>query len=166
MLHDNRFVAEIPQLRRYAHYLTRDITAAEDLLQDCLVHGISRVHLWKEGTDLRAWLATILRHRFINQARRSAVERKILGEITRNSVSIYAANQDVRLEVRDLDNALKRLPAMQREVLLQVGIEELRPMDIAKRSGVSVKTIRTRLFRGRAKLHRELAGAERASAPH
>ena len=51
---------EIPRLRRYARALTRDVNAADDLVQDCLARALSKVHLWQPGTDLRAWLFTIL----------------------------------------------------------------------------------------------------------
>ena len=66
--------AEIPRLRRYAHALTRDAVAADDLVQDCLVRGLAKQHLWKEGTDLRAWLFTILHNQYVNQVRRAVRE--------------------------------------------------------------------------------------------
>ena len=51
---------EISRLRRYARALTRDVIAADDLVQDCLTRALDKLHLWQEGTDLRAWLFTIL----------------------------------------------------------------------------------------------------------
>ena len=59
--------AEIPRLRRYARALTRDISAADDLVQDCLARALSKVHLWQAGTDLRAWLFTILHNQYVNR---------------------------------------------------------------------------------------------------
>jgi RNA polymerase sigma-70 factor, ECF subfamily len=56
----SRGVEEIPRLRRYARALTRDVAAAADLVQDCLMRAVSKGHLRQEGTDLRAWLFTIL----------------------------------------------------------------------------------------------------------
>ena len=53
--------AEIPRLRRYARALTRDVVRADDLVQSCLTRAIAKQHLWQPGTDLRAWLFTILR---------------------------------------------------------------------------------------------------------
>src|SRR3977135_930258 len=52
--------AEIPRLRRYARALARDVAAADDLVQDCLTRALGKLHLWQDGTDLRAWLFTIL----------------------------------------------------------------------------------------------------------
>jgi len=52
--------AQIPRLTRYARVLTRDPVAADDLVQECLTRALGKMHLWEEGTDLRAWLFTIL----------------------------------------------------------------------------------------------------------
>ena len=65
---------EIPRLRRYARALTRDASRADDLVQSCLVRAIAKQHLWQEGTDLRAWLFTILHNQNVNDVRRSARE--------------------------------------------------------------------------------------------
>ena len=54
--------AEIPRLRRYARALTRDTVRADDLVQSCLARGVAKQHLWEYGTDLRAWLFTIMQH--------------------------------------------------------------------------------------------------------
>src|SRR5260370_42563872 len=74
-----RIAAEIPRLRRYARALTRDVTAADDLVQDCLTRALSKVHLWQEGTDLRAWLFTILHNQYVNQVRRAVREGTAVG---------------------------------------------------------------------------------------
>src|ERR1700730_2276835 len=64
-LHDE-IVALIPRLERYARVLTRDVIGADDLVQDCLVRALGKIHLWEQGTDLRAWLFTILHHQHIS----------------------------------------------------------------------------------------------------
>ena len=61
--------AEIPRLRRYARALARDVAAADDLVQDCLARALGKLHLWQEGTDLRAWLFTILHNTALNRFR-------------------------------------------------------------------------------------------------
>src|ERR1043166_4068980 len=66
--------AEIPRLRRYARALTRDMTRADDLVQSCLVRALAKSHLWQPGTDLRAWLFTILHNQHVNDVRRSVRE--------------------------------------------------------------------------------------------
>src|SRR5262249_22301125 len=66
--------AEIPRLRRYALALTRDRSRGDDLVQSCLTRALTKRHLWQEGTDLRAWLFTILHNQHVNEVRRSARE--------------------------------------------------------------------------------------------
>src|SRR6202040_4231021 len=66
--------AQIPRLRRYARALTRDFSRADDLVQNCLTRAVAKQHLWQYGTDLRAWLFTILHHQHVNDVRRSIRE--------------------------------------------------------------------------------------------
>ena len=66
--------AEIPRLRRYARALTRDVVQADDLVQDCLTRALTKQHLWQPGTDLRAWLFTILHNQHYTELRRSVRE--------------------------------------------------------------------------------------------
>jgi DNA-directed RNA polymerase specialized sigma24 family protein len=72
-----RLKSEIPRLRRDAQRLTQSSGRAEDLVQSCLVRALNKQHLWREGTDLRAWLFTILHNEFVSQTRRLALERSI-----------------------------------------------------------------------------------------
>src|SRR4030095_7935850 len=65
---------EIPRLRRYARALTRDVSRADDLVQSCLTRAVAKQHLWQPGTDLRAWLFTILHNQHVNDVRRSVQE--------------------------------------------------------------------------------------------
>ena len=65
-----RDIEAIPRLRRYARALTRDLVAADDLVQDCLTRALGKLHLWREGTDLRAWLFTILHNQHVSRIRR------------------------------------------------------------------------------------------------
>src|SRR5688572_33308388 len=65
-------VAHIPQLRRYARALTGDRWAADDLVQDTLERACGRWNLWRAGTDLRAWLFTVMHNLFVDGARRAA----------------------------------------------------------------------------------------------
>ena len=66
--------AEIPRLRRYARALTRDVSRADDLVQSCLTRAVAKQHLWQPGTDLPAWLFTILHNQYVNEVRRSIRE--------------------------------------------------------------------------------------------
>jgi RNA polymerase sigma-70 factor (ECF subfamily) len=145
----NRIEQEIPRLRRYARALTRDPSAADDLVQDCLARALAKAHLWQEGTDLRAWLFTILHNQYVNTVRRSVREGTVV-EVSDTEPSLVApAVQTKRLELRDLERALAKLPAEQRQVLLLVGMEGLRYEEVAEILGVPVGTVRSRLSRGR-----------------
>ncbi len=157
---------EIPRLRRYARALTRDINAADDLVQDCLTRALSKVHLWQKGTDLRAWLFTILHNQYVNHVRRAVREGAAVGLSDSEPLLTSAPNQSKRLELRDLERAIARLPEEQRSVLLLVGLEGMRYEEVAQVLDVPVGTIRSRLSRGREML-RQLMGMvpEREAEP-
>src|SRR6185295_13110591 len=117
MSEDDALIAQqIPRLRRYARALTGDRNAADDLVQDTLERALSRFHLWRQGSDLRAWLFTIMHNIYVNQTRsRIRHPHEQLDE---------AAADDLRARdtdwgtLRDIDEALARLPGEQRSVLL------------------------------------------------
>jgi RNA polymerase sigma factor (sigma-70 family) len=149
--------AEIPRLRRYARSLTRNDDAADDLVQECLVRALSNRHLWADGTDLRAWLFTIMHNQNVNFVRR-AVRQGPEVEVSETEPSLArAAHQSHRLELRDLDRALALLPEEQRSVILLVGLEGMAYEAAAEVVGVPVGTVRSRLSRGREEL-RKLMG--------
>jgi RNA polymerase sigma-70 factor, ECF subfamily len=149
-----RLVKQIPRLRRYARALTRDVTAADDLVQDCLLRAVSKSHLWQEGTDLRAWLFTILHNQHINDARRAvrAGGTMAISDIEPEPALTNAPDQDKRLELRDLERAFGKLPDEQRLALLLVGMEGMNYNEAAAVLDVPIGTIRSRLSRGREAL--------------
>ena len=146
--------AEIPRLRRYARALARDAAAADDLVQDCLARALGKLHLWQEGTDLRAWLFTILHNQYVNQVRRAVREGASVGLSETEPMLTRAPHQGKRLELRDLDRAIRKLPEEQRSVILLVGLEGMRYEEVAAVLGVPVGTVRSRLSRGREALRR------------
>jgi RNA polymerase sigma-70 factor (ECF subfamily) len=145
---------EIPRLRRYARALTRDASRADDLVQDCLCRALSKAHLWKPGTDLRAWLFTMLHNQYVNRIR-SAVREGMSSPVEEMAQRLSSpAVQTASLELRDLDRALARLPEEQRQVVLLVGLEGLRYEQVAEILDVPVGTVRSRLSRAREALRR------------
>lgn len=146
--------AEIPRLRRYARALVRDVAAADDLVQDCLARALGKLHLWQEGTDLRAWLFTILHNQYVNQVRRTVREGAAVGLSETEPLLTRAPHQGKRLELRDLERAIGKLPEEQRSVILLVGLEGMRYEEVAEVLGVPVGTVRSRLSRGREALRR------------
>jgi RNA polymerase sigma-70 factor (ECF subfamily) len=150
----SRLVEQIPRLRAYARALTRNATAADDLVQECLTRALSKSHLWQEGTDLRAWLFTILHNQYVNQVRRAVREGMVLalGDTETKQELTISPNQDKRLELRDLERALAELPEDQRATVLLVGMEGLNYEEAAAVFDVPIGTIRSRLSRGRETL--------------
>jgi RNA polymerase sigma-70 factor (ECF subfamily) len=155
---------EIPRLRRYARALTRDENSADDLVQDCLLRGISKIHLWQEGSDLRAWLFTILHNQYVNQVRRGVREGVAVSVSDTEPTLTCAPNQGAKLELRDLRRAMALLPDEQRQVILLVGLEGLRYEAVAEIIGVPIGTVRSRLSRGREALRRLMGIRENAAA--
>jgi RNA polymerase sigma-70 factor (ECF subfamily) len=154
-------VAAIPRLRRYARVLTGDPTRADDLVQDTLARAWEKRRLWQAGSDLRAWLFTVMHNVHVNQAalrRREAGNVSLDGEAGEPAWQIpVAANQVERVELLELVQLMGRLPAEQREVLLLAAVEELRYEEIAAVLGVPVGTVMSRLSRARDRLRRLVA---------
>jgi RNA polymerase sigma-70 factor, ECF subfamily len=148
---------EIPRLRRYARALTRDAVRADDLVQSCLMRAVSKQHLWQPGTDLRAWLFTILHNQHVNDVRRSVREGVQVAVEDIAPALTAAPTALAALELRDLQRALTKLPEEQRQVILLVGLEGMRYEEVAGILGVPVGTVRSRLSRGRDLL-RKLMG--------
>jgi RNA polymerase sigma-70 factor, ECF subfamily len=145
---------EIPRLRRYARALTRDVTRADDLVQSCLTRAVAKQHLWQPGTDLRAWLFTILHNQHVNDVRRSVREGVTVAVEDMAPVLTVQSNAVASLQLRDLEAAIAKLPQEQRQVILLVGLEGMRYEEVAQILGVPVGTVRSRLSRGRDQLRR------------
>ena len=145
---ETQIEAQIPRLWRYALALTHNHLEAEELVQDCLARALSRTHLWENGTDLRAWLFTILHNQYVNRVHRAARQRTVkLYED--DPMLARAATQGGGLELRDLHRALGQLSEKQRIVVLLVGLEGMSYPAIAGLLDVPVGTVRSRLSRGR-----------------
>ena len=142
----------IPRLRRYARVLTRDVVAADDLVQDCLTRALGKIHLWEEGTDLRAWLFTILHHQHVSLLRRDARQRASIEVQKGDPRPALSPNQPARLELLDVERAIAKLPEEQRSVILLVGLEGMQYEEVALVANLPVGTVRSRVARGRESL--------------
>jgi RNA polymerase sigma-70 factor (ECF subfamily) len=151
----------IPRLRRYARALTGERSAADDLVQDTLERAWNKLHLWRDGSDLRAWLFTIMHNVHVNQVRsRIAAATVPLDEAAEAPVR---ATQSDMLEVRDIDAALQQLSTDQRQVLLLVAVERMSYDETARTLGIPIGTVMSRLARGRERLRTALAGESGAT---
>jgi RNA polymerase sigma-70 factor (ECF subfamily) len=155
---DRLIEEQIPRLRRYARALTGDAARADDLVQDTLERAWSKFALWRAGSDLRAWLFSIMHNVYVNQVVAAKGRPEWLPLDDDAPDLPVAPPQDKALELRDLISALGQLPAEHREVLLLVGLEELRYEEVAKVLDVPVGTVMSRLSRGRERLRRLVAG--------
>ena len=155
---------QIPRLRRYARALTRDASRADDLVQSCLMRALAKQHLWQPGTDLRAWLFTILHNQHVNDVRRSVREGVNVAVEEMAPVLTVQSNAIAALQLRDLERAIGQLPQEQRQVILLVGLEGMRYEEVAAILGVPVGTVRSRLSRGRDQLRRLMDMADEIPA--
>lgn len=146
----------IPRLRRYARALVGDRYRADDLVQDTLERALNKFHLWRPGSDLRAWLFAIMHNVFINQLRSRGLETT--SEFEEQFAGVAAPPVTDRLELRDLESALSRLPPEQRAVLLLVALEDMSYAEVADTLGVPIGTVMSRLARGRERLRGLMAG--------
>ena len=154
---DSRAIlVEIPRLRRYARAMLGNRTAADDLVQDTLERAWIRLSQWRSGSDLRAWLFSIMHNLRIDQLRRPAVSTQSMDEDDFEAPT--RATQTDALEVRDIETALGELPDEQREVLLLVALEEMSYAEIAGTLSVPVGTVMSRLSRGRERLRQIMDG--------
>jgi len=146
----------IPRLRRYARALVGDRYAADDLVQDTLERAMNKFHLWRPGSDLRAWLFAIMHNVYVNQLRsRAARPETALDEGDLLAQGVPDAD---RLEIRDMQTAIAALPAEQREVILLVALEQLSYAEVSRALGIPMGTVMSRLFRARERLRAQLAG--------
>ena len=151
---------QIPRLRRYARALTRNRDRADDLVQDTLIRALEKQRLWQPGTDLRAWLFTIMHNQNVNNVRRNGREKAV--EIERVATTLPATTDpSVSRKMMEVDRALARLPLGQRQVILLVGLEGMSHEDAGGILGIPVGTVRSRLSRGRDTLRELLDMKER-----
>ena len=145
---------QIPRLRRYAFALTRNMSRADDLVQDTLVRAIAKQHFWQRGTNLRAWLFTLMHNQNADGIHRSVREGIIVGVDEPWPVPTAATDPTEVLSLRDLDRALARIHEEQRRVLLLIGLEGASYEEAARILDVPVGTVRSRVSRGREALRR------------
>jgi RNA polymerase sigma-70 factor, ECF subfamily len=150
---------QIPRMRRYAVVLTRNGDMADDLVQSTLVRAIEKQHKFTPGSNLRAWLFTLLHNQYVNDVRRPA-HRAISVDIDALSKDLVAvADPSAPRQLKELDAAIDKLPIEQRQVLLLVGLEGMAYEEVATILMVPIGTVRSRLSRGRAAL-RQLMGMD------
>jgi RNA polymerase sigma-70 factor, ECF subfamily len=151
--------AQLPRLRRYARALTRDPSRADDLIQDTLVRALAKQHLYQDGTNLRAWLFTVMHNQHVNDIRRNVQEGNSLDVDTVAAHLVAVTNPTASRQLRELDEAIGKLAMEQRQVILLIGLEGMSYEEAAAILKLPIGTVRSRLSRGRDALRR-LMGME------
>ena len=164
---DARLLVEhIPSLRRYARALTGNAWAADDLVQDTLERACGKWRLWVVGSDLRAWLFTVMHNIFASQVRRTPPPHAVvpLEDAAQEIQGLADTGRDHGTGL-DLQRCLMQLPEEQRAVLLLVTLEDLSYAEVAKVLGVPVGTVMSRLSRARVRLQELMDGAAAPARP-
>jgi RNA polymerase sigma-70 factor (ECF subfamily) len=149
-------IDHIPSLRRYARALTGDAWAADDLVQDTLERACRKWQLWIVGSDLRAWLFTIMHNVFASQARRAPPRAMV--DIDEVAAQLPGA-EGARDRAIDLQRCLLLLPEEQRAALLLVALEDMSYAQLARVLNVPLGTVMSRLARARVRLQELMEGA-------
>jgi RNA polymerase sigma-70 factor (ECF subfamily) len=152
----------VPHLRAMAMSRTRNVDQAEDLVQETILRAWDKRTNFQPGTNLGAWLFTILRNQFFSDHRKHKWEVED-GDGSHAASQIALPDQFDRLEVQDMSAALARLPRDQCEAILLVGVDGLSYEEAAKVTGVAVGTMKSRVNRARTRLA-HLLGLEREGA--
>ncbi|SDZ57825.1 RNA polymerase sigma-70 factor, ECF subfamily [Jannaschia faecimaris] len=154
----DEMLEHLPALRAFALSLTRNGATADDMVQDTVVKAWTNIEKFQIGTNMRAWLFTILRNTYYSSRRKSNREVSDPDGIMTNSLSVKP-DHDGHLNLTDFRKAFETLPDEQREALILVGAAGHSYEDAAEICGVAVGTIKSRANRGRAKLT-ELLGLD------
>ena len=148
----------VPQLRRYAIRLCRNLADADDLVQESMARALKNSHMFEGGSNLRAWLFTIMHNVHMSAMRR----RKYVGSpIDPDSAAAMLSvrpQQELALEIMSLIKAMKGIPDAQREAMILVGVEEMSYEQTSERLKVPIGTIKSRVSRGRDALRTALHG--------
>lgn len=144
-------VEHLPAMRAFAASLTRNSAAADDLVQDTIVKAWKNFDKFKPGTNLRAWLFTILRNTFYSDLRKKKREVEDVDGVMAGTLS-EKPHHDGRLAFADFEKVFGELPVEQREALILVGASGMSYEEAAETCGVAIGTIKSRINRGRARL--------------
>lgn len=141
----------IPALRAFAFSLTYDLDRSDDLVQDTLVRAWTKAASFRRGTNLTAWLFTILRNLFYSEQRKR--KREVEDADGAHAARLASLpEQEVRMEMAQFQEALNLLPHSQREALILVGAQSFTYEEAAEICGVAVGTIKSRVSRARVRL--------------
>lgn len=150
---DDQLRELLPRLRRFARWLTRDASSADDLVQSTLERALSRWNSRRDDSALRAWLFAIAYRQFLDSRRRARRYANML-ELFGRGVPDEQPSLEREVVAQSIVQALERLPEEQRLLLLWVSVEGLSYREVANLLDVPIGTVMSRLSRARAALRR------------
>jgi RNA polymerase sigma-70 factor, ECF subfamily len=146
-----QLAAVVPNLRAFARSLCGDANQADDLVQETLVKAWKHRDSFIEGSNLKAWLFTILRNTFLSERRKRKYEVEDKDGAFAEQLSVHGA-QAGHMDFLDFERAFAKLPHDQREALILVGAEGFSYEEAAELCGCAVGTVKSRVNRARVKL--------------
>lgn len=148
---------EMPALQRYARRLCAGAAWSEDLAQDTLAAALALEDSFSPGTNMRAWLFTLLKHRHLNECRKRRRRASLLTEYKQAApVDMPPQIQEVSLALVETRTALENLPDDQRAALLLVAVDGATYEEAAQTLDEPVSSLRSKLWRARRNLIRHL----------
>ncbi|MFP1630296.1 RNA polymerase sigma factor [Zhengella sp. ZM62] len=144
-------LAALPNLRAFAVSLTGKHDKADDLVQETIMKAWSKQHLFQPGSNMNAWLFTILRNEFYSQMRKRGREIQDSDGLFTERMSVHPAQYGA-LDLQDFRAALDKLPADQREAIILVGASGFAYEEAAEICGCAIGTIKSRVNRARNRL--------------
>ena len=148
-----QMLSVVPRLRAFALSLSAKSDYADDLVQETLMKAWNHQNDFQPGTNMKAWLFTILRNEYFSQLRKKKRKREVEdvdGELVNQLSS--PANQEAHLDVADLRVAMQQLPDDQREAIILVGASGFSYQEVAEITQVAVGTVKSRVNRARVRL--------------
>jgi len=145
----------LPALRAFARSLCGNSAEADDLVQETLLRALENIHRYTPGTNLRAWLFTIMRNRFYTNSAKRAQERTGEADCVADTL-VVPADQEWTLRMRELARALNALPVHFRETIVLVVVLEESYQSAAEILGCDIGTVKSRVSRARQMLKQTL----------
>lgn len=162
MFNNNELIDETQRLRKFAYRLTQNTCDAEDLVQSAVLRAIEKKHMFQEGTNLYSWVSKIMFNMFVSKYRRKTKFETQYDPEPYLEKQALDADQDMKMEVQDVQNAMDDLSDDHKEILIMVCVQGMRYADVSEKLQIPVGTVRSRLSRAREALNT----AMRTPAPH
>ena len=157
---EKQMVDLLPMMRAWARYLTRDVTAADDLVQDVALKTLLAFESFTPGTNFSAWVRQIMNNHFISSIRQKR-EMTTLEDMP--EIPVAEAQQD-QINIRELGVAFHDLPKAQKDALRLIAIEEQSYEEVSLSMGVAIGTLKSRVHRARLQLRARTSHEASANA--